>query len=124
MTITKEKPQKYIDGLDIDKLNNKENTISMTTCSFELALTHILKECQKPKELTLHEKLINAGFKKWKYTDDNSYDWEYISNERKIVVLVGNFEKSIKTKSGGYELFNIPEKHIFEAIDFLTKWQS
>lgn len=117
--ITKEELHKLIDGLDMDKLNNEDNTIDIISRIGE-TLIYILKESQKPKELTLHEKLINEGF--------------CIENENvyysKGIVEVLCYEKFIRVRCKSYynEQLNIHDINnhakVFEAIEFLTKWQS
>jgi hypothetical protein len=117
MKITKEELHKLIDGLDIEKINDDGS-----------ALVYVLRKCQK--ELTLHEKLINAGFKKfkknkisvWKYDRGKIFVVQNGNDDEPMHVCVG-----INNNPDVTARFSIPiENHvkIFETIEFLTKWQA
>lgn len=109
MKITKEELYKLIDSLD-------ENSYCLWRNLIEL-----IKECQKPKELTLHEKLINAGFVMRNKTCNYHY---YINTTTQIKVTPYEEFISVETLTDRINVFDIDNhSKILEVIEFLTNFQ-
>lgn len=127
--ITKEELHKLIDGADIENLQKtyaeySEKSSGMLIGNRLGAIVRYLKESQEPKELTLHEKLINAGFNYGPHcqfhSKGNIHVTIYPDNVFiEVFIIVRLTSMTIHSADNQ----NNHDK-VFEAIDFLTKWQS
>jgi hypothetical protein len=124
--ITKEELHKLIDGAD-QNLLDKENCYryningSKTYYSQAWVLKDLLMDCQKPKELTLHEKLINEGFVMREPTCSYHY---YINTKTQIKVTPYEEFISVETLANKINIFDIDNhSKVLEVIEFLTNFQ-
>lgn len=124
--ITKEELHKLIDGADIENLQKtyaeySEKSSGMLIGNRLGAIVRYLKESQEPKELTLHEKLINAGFDYGVFHSKGNIHVTIYPDNVFIEVFIIVRLTSMTIHSADNQ--NNHDK-VFEAIDFLTKWQS
>lgn len=113
----KKQLHELVDNLDIDRFNlacYSDGKIA-TTRTLEQYLVELLSEYQKPKELTLEDKLINFGFN---FERDNIY--------RKLntyVIIYDTYVKVLQPFKGIYDCSLVSSKNnseqIFKNIEFL-----
>lgn len=126
MKITKEELHKLIDGADIENLQKtyaeySEKSSGMLIGNRLGAIVRYLKESQKPKELTLHEKLINEGFVRREPTCSYHY---YINTKTQIKVTPYEEFISVETLANRINIFDIDNhSKVLEVIKFLTNFQ-
>jgi predicted dienelactone hydrolase len=117
--VTKERLQKLLDNVDMEKLNNLESYNTLLTNA--MMTVTCLEQCQK--EPTLHDKLVARGFSK--VIDDETVittlrkslgGWHYIDFKLNKLSFINKTNKTVS------EVYPENEQQLFEAIDLFEKW--
>lgn len=134
MTITKKELHKLIDELDMDKLISNSSEIENGFYeSYETMLMLALKRCQLPTQQENMKKLFNKlklmGFEFGGYDNQYTKEFSIINNNQNIkkyitVIVYKTYIEIIGEKENIIVENITNHDKVFEAIDFLTKWQA